>query len=79
MVERFFLAVPWGCLRFVIMVFPGHTHLLFLLLMQNVGQGVDKAKVRLVLFWKNLAFVSRVLGLYSRSVCQNVFSWQKLR
>ena len=29
MVERLFLAVPWGCLRFVIMVFPDHTHLLF--------------------------------------------------
>ena len=28
MVERFFLAVPWGCLRFVIVVFPDHTHLL---------------------------------------------------
>ena len=25
-----FLAVPWGCLRFVIMVFPGRTRLLFL-------------------------------------------------
>ena len=23
-----FLAVPWGCLRFVIVVFPDHTHLL---------------------------------------------------
>ena len=30
MVERLFLAVPWGCLRFVIVVFPVHTHLLFL-------------------------------------------------
>ena len=30
-VERLFLAVPWGCLRFVIMVFHDHTHLLFLL------------------------------------------------
>ena len=30
MVERLFLAVPWGCLRFVIVVFPAHTHLLFL-------------------------------------------------
>ena len=28
--ERHFLAVPWGCLRFVIVVFPDHTHLLFL-------------------------------------------------
>ena len=29
MVERLFLAVPWGCVRFVIVVFPDHTHLLF--------------------------------------------------
>ena len=29
MVERLFLAVPQGCLRFVIVVFPVHTHLLF--------------------------------------------------
>ena len=25
-----FLAVPWVCLRFVIVVFPDHAHLLFL-------------------------------------------------
>ena len=30
MVEWLFLAVPWGCLRFVIVVFSDHTHLLFL-------------------------------------------------
>ena len=30
MVERLFLAVPRGCLQFVIVVFPYHTHLLFL-------------------------------------------------
>ena len=30
MVERLFLAMPQGCLRFVIVVFPDHTHLLFL-------------------------------------------------
>ena len=29
-VERLFLAVKRGCLRFVIVVFPDHTHLLFL-------------------------------------------------
>ena len=29
-VERLFLVVPLGCLRFVIVVFPDHTHLLFL-------------------------------------------------
>ena len=32
MVEWLFLAVPWSCLRFVIVVFPDHAHLLFLLL-----------------------------------------------
>ena len=28
MVERLFLAVPRGCLQFVIVLFPDHTHLL---------------------------------------------------
>ena len=32
MVGRLFLAVPRGCLQFVIVVFPDHTHLLFLTL-----------------------------------------------
>ena len=32
-VERLFLAVPRGCLRFVIVVFPDDTHLLF----QKIG------------------------------------------
>ena len=31
MVERLFLTMPRGCLRFVTVVFPDHTHLLFLL------------------------------------------------
>ena len=31
MVEQLFLAVPRGCLQFVIVVFPDHTHLLFFL------------------------------------------------
>ena len=29
MVDQLFLAVPRGCLQFVIVVFPDHTHLLF--------------------------------------------------
>ena len=33
MVERLFLAVPRGCLRFVIVVFPDHSHLLFLMVL----------------------------------------------
>ena len=35
MVERLFLTVPRGCLQFVIVVFPDHTHLLFLKLMSH--------------------------------------------
>ena len=35
MVERLFLAVPRGCLQFVIVVFPDHTHLLFIMLSNN--------------------------------------------
>ena len=38
MVERLFLAVPQGCLRFVIVVYPDHTHLLFL----PTGVSIDK-------------------------------------
>ena len=37
MVERLFLAVPRGCLQFVIVVFPDHTHLLFLSLSGGTG------------------------------------------
>ena len=32
MVEWLFLAVPLDCLRFVIVVFPDHTHFLFLII-----------------------------------------------
>ena len=39
MVVRLFLAVPWVCLRFVIVVFPDHTHLLFLYYMYLFGSG----------------------------------------
>ena len=32
MVEWLFLGLPRGCLRFVIVVFPDHTHLLFFII-----------------------------------------------
>ena len=32
MVEQLFLTVPRGCLQFVIVVFPDHTHLLILII-----------------------------------------------
>ena len=37
MVERHFLAVPQGCLQFVIVVFPDHTHLLFSNVWRTIG------------------------------------------
>ena len=43
MVERLFLAVPRGCLQFVIVVFPDHTHLLFLAILVRIPLKIDKA------------------------------------
>ena len=37
MVEWLFLAVPQGCLQFVIVVFPDHTHLLFLSVTSHIN------------------------------------------
>ena len=44
MVERLFLAVPRGCLQFVIVVFPDHTHLLFLVLFHIREQSSQQQK-----------------------------------
>ena len=47
MVERLFLAVPGGCLQFMIVVFPDHTHLLFL---DNIDS--DKLKTKIIKYFK---------------------------
>ena len=57
MVERLFLAVPRGCLRFVIVVFPDHTHLLFLLIYHKVS------KIRTLIKNVNVALVISQPGL----------------
>ena len=44
MVEQLFLTVPRGCLQFVIVVFPDHTHLLFLKLVRMQRSGIDTIK-----------------------------------
>ena len=36
MVERLFLAVPWGCLQFAIVVVPDHIHLLIFINMRSI-------------------------------------------
>ena len=47
-VERLFLTVPRGCLQFVIVVFPDHTHLLFLLKIEkNVEVNADFKEIPL--------------------------------
>ena len=43
MVERLFLTVPWGCLLFVIVVFPDHTHLIFLYYAQPLNNAMCTA------------------------------------
>ena len=55
MVERLFLAVPRGCLQFVIVVFPNHTHLLFLKFQRRgLGISVISPSVRLTIHEKNV-------------------------
>ena len=41
MVEQLFLAGPQGCLQFVIVVFPEHTHLLFFIRMCTIVTSLD--------------------------------------
>ena len=45
MVERLFLVVPRGSLQFVIVVFPDHTHLLFLFTWTHCEEQVRSGKV----------------------------------
>ena len=60
MVERLFLAVPRGCLQFVIVVFLDHTHLLFLLLSGgfNLDRGSSKDHLTQDIFKSNRSFLS---------------------
>ena len=45
MAERLFLAMPRGCLQFVFVVFPDHTHLLFLDLNLSITNGIVSSKI----------------------------------
>ena len=50
MVEQLFLAMPRGCLRFVIVVFPDHHHLLFF--MYFVIHLDDNNILSILCFWQ---------------------------
>ena len=54
MVEQLFLTVPRGSLQFVIVVFPDHTHLLFL--EQSLWNTSDKNGIQS--FWNVFDFLS---------------------
>ena len=59
MVERLFLAVPWCCLQFVIVVFPDHTHLLFSMVKSQpflCSPLIEDAKANLVLTWHSFNY-----------------------
>ena len=65
MVERLFLAVPQGCLRFVIVVFPDHTHLLF----WNVDEMPHYAAFYLCLHSTHLKRVTKPLPVVLEFCC----------
>ena len=56
MVEPLLLAVPRSCLQFVIVVFPDHTHLLFLILYPK--------KLGLPILYKSNCFYSYISILF---------------
>ena len=64
MVEWLFLAVPWGCLRFVIVVFPDHTHLLFLYILVHLQQQQTVFLLNFVL--EVVAYITFVLDRIKR-------------
>ena len=67
MVELLFLAVPWGCLRFVIVVFPVYTHLLFL--SPSVICFTDRSKAVLLLWIFYVLFCL----VFAMSLCASVY------
>ena len=72
MVERLFLAVPRGCLQFVIVVLPDHTHLLFLcIIVGNVILGLWAIrKIMCVQDRGNVGIVKRLLGTIINAIFQ---------
>ena len=68
MVEWLFFAVPWGYLRFVIVVFPDHTHLLFFTFKQD-NLIIVKFNVNLKLILICATHIKRLLSCLL--LCQN--------
>ena len=78
MVERLFLDVPRGCLWFVIVVFPDHTHLLFLYVISFVLLGAKakflRRKPRVLVALEEISEIHIIRDSYTKVFCQlNVF------
>ena len=83
MVGRLFLAVPWGCLRFVIVVFPDHTHLLFLVrLNTHISHYAltHMCVTKIVLIQGKSPYMEIVLTLKAprKNASENVVCWSHL-
>ena len=66
MVERLFLTVPRGCLQFVIVVFPDHTHLLFFItewVIHNelLPLKLGKSSIRMGFTWQGSDHIQEIL------------------
>ena len=64
MVEQLFLAVPQGCLQFVIVVFPDHTHLLFIKRF-TVNKGNSNVYLLHVFFFNKYIFQQKLSNKFS--------------
>ena len=72
-----FLAVPWGCLRFVIVVFPDHTRLLFFI--QINTQGSQRTCRRMSVLTRRgwiWLFVCLLVCLFARLFVCSMFCFQ---
>ena len=86
MVEWLFLTVPWGCLRFVIVVFPDHTYLLSFYVFNSPSSlvtvlhtsGWTVLKQISMLFYQNIPYGSRVYGFFSLNTISGTDAQQSL-
>ena len=77
MVERLFLAVPRVCLRFVIVVFPDHTHLLFLTSKSRILQSYPALSTKMEKEKKNMIDLKGLTQIQNCSHCTNIVSYMK--
>ena len=75
MVERLFLTVPRGCLQFVIVVFPDHTHLLFLFIVTPIVGVCNCFMICCTLLYVHSSIAIILLGKRELIALLNLSSW----